>query len=255
LRGHAVRVVDRAARPGGLLALVATVPGRARFAAFAGWLVAECTRLGVRFEVGDVGPAAAESPLVLATGGRPGPRSFDTGDGARVVTAAGLFAAAGSGGLDDLLPGGRVLVHDPVGDWVGVGAAELLAATGRPVTVVTPDPVVGSGLSRTGDLVPANDRLQRAGVERRTATLLHSVHRGRAVLADRWTGSTREVACEAVVDCGHRLPADAGHPVGAARPVGDAVAPRTVLEAVLEGRRAALALVAAQGVDRCSVPA
>jgi 2,4-dienoyl-CoA reductase (NADPH2) len=245
LRGYAVRVADRAPRPGGMLPVVAAVPGRARFAAFAGWLVAECTRLGVRFEVRDVAPVAAAGAVVLATGGRPGRRSFDTGDGVRVVTAAELFAAAATGALDDLLPHGPVLVHDPVGDWVGVGAAELLAATGRPVTVVTPDPVVGSRLSRTGDLAPANGRVQRAGVERRTATLLHSVHRGGAVLADRWTGSTREVACTAVVDCGHRLPGDGGHPLGPdARPAGDAVAPRTVLEAVLEGRRAALALVA-----------
>jgi 2,4-dienoyl-CoA reductase (NADPH2) len=249
LRGHAVRVADRAPRPGGMLPVVAAMPGRARFAAFAGWLVAECTRLGVRFEVRDVAPVEAAGAVVLATGGRPGPRSFDTGDGVRVVTAAELFAAAGSGGLDDLLPDGPVLVHDPVGDHVGVGAAELLAATGRPVTVVTPDPVVGSRLARTGDLAPANGRLQRAGVERRTTTLLHAVHRGCAVLADRWTGSTREVACAVVVDCGPRLPGDGGHPVGpGTRPAGDAVAPRTVLEAVLEGRRAALAFIAGSTV-------
>ena len=47
-----------------------------------------------------------------------------------------------------------------------------------------------------------------------------------------------------VVDCGHRLPDDAldeatGH---IHRRIGDAIAPRTILEAVLEGRRAALDL-------------
>jgi 2,4-dienoyl-CoA reductase (NADPH2) len=247
LRGYAVRVVDRAPRPGGMLPAVAAVPGRARFAAFAGWLVAECTRLGVRFEFGvrDVGPVPAAGGVVLATGGRPGPRSFDAEDGVHVVTAAELFAAAGA--LDDLLPAGPVLVHDPVGDWVGVGAAELLAATGRPVALVTPDPGVGSRLSRTGDLVPANGRIQRAGVERRTTTLLRSASPGRAVLADRWTGETREVACTTIVDCGHRLPEDSLHDVPATPSVvlaGDAVAPRTVLEAVLEGRRAALSIAA-----------
>jgi hypothetical protein len=158
------------------------------------------------------------------------------------VTTAELFAAATTGGLDDLLPGGPVLVHDPVGDWVGVGAAELLAATGRPVTVVTPDPVVGTRLSRTGDLAPANTRLQRAGVDRATTTLLRSVAPGRAVLADRWTGAVREVACAVVVDCGPRLPEDGLVGEGAVV-AGDALAPRTVLEAVLEGRRAALAAI------------
>ena len=242
-RGHAVRVADRRPRPGGMLPVVAATPGGHRFAAFADWLVAECTRLGVRFEVADVQPADVPDgeAVVLATGGRPGPRSYEVEDGARVVTAAELFAATGA--PDGLLPAGPVVVHDPVGDSVGVAAAELLALAGRPVTVVTPDQVVGSRLTRTGDLAPANTRLQQAGVHRATTALLRSAGPGRAVLADRWTGSTREVACAAVVDCGHRLPED-GLRTGSAVLAGDAVAPRTVLEAVLEGRRAALTLVA-----------
>ena len=47
-------------------------------------------------------------------------------------------------------------------------------------------------------------------------------------------------SCAAVVDCGFRLPTD---PLpGVIARIGDCVAPRTILEAVLEGRRAALAL-------------
>jgi hypothetical protein len=253
LRGHAVRVTDRGRRPGGMLPVVAAVPGRERFAGFSDWLVAECARLGVRFEVSDVQAADVpdDVPVVLATGGRPGPRSYEVDDGARVVTAAELFAAAA--GLEDLLTAGPVVVHDPVGDWVGVGVAELVAATGRPVTVVTPEQVVGSRLSRTGDLAPANTRLQRAGVHRVTTTLLSSAGPGYAVLADRWTGSTREVTCTAVVDCGQRLPDRTPHRNGAVV-AGDALAPRTVLEAVLEGRRAALALDG-RPADRSPVPA
>lgn len=250
--GHAVRVGDRGRRPGGMLRAVATLPGRGRFAAFADWLVAECTRSGVRFEVADV-PTAAADAVVLATGSRPGPRGYAVEDGARVVTAAELLAAGGV--LEG--PDGPVLVHDPVGEALGVGVAELLAAAGRPVAVVTPDVVVGARLSRTGDLAPASTRLQRAGVERRTTTLLRSVGPGSAVLADRWTGHTAEVPCAVLVDCGHRLPADTPLPGGAARAfhAGDAVAPRTVLEAVLEGRRAALALHGGAEVGRCPVPA
>lgn len=245
LHGVPVPVTDRAPRPGGLLPVIAAVPGRARFAAFADWLVTECTRLGVRFEAADAGPGAP-GPTVRATGGAPGPRTYDVGDGACVVTAAELFAAAGAGELDALLPAGPVLVHDPVGDWVGVGAAELLAAAGRSVTVSTPDPVVGSRLSRTGDLAPANVRLQRAGTDRRTRTQLRSVRPGHALLGDRWTGSTEEVPCAAVVDCGPRLPGAAPDLPGdlpGVRTAGDAIAPRTVLEAVLDGRRAALAVL------------
>jgi hypothetical protein len=41
------------------------------------------------------------------------------------------------------------------------------------------------------------------------------------------------------VDCGFRVPTE---PIDAAVQIGDAVAPRTVHEAVLEARRAALAI-------------
>jgi hypothetical protein len=45
-----------------------------------------------------------------------------------------------------------------------------------------------------------------------------------------------------VVDCGHRLPDDElWRETGFPR-AGDAVAPRTIYEAVLEGRRAAMSL-------------
>ena len=46
-----------------------------------------------------------------------------------------------------------------------------------------------------------------------------------------------------IVDCGHRLPDDQLHVAYPDLPrAGDCVAPRTVHEAVLEGRRAALSL-------------
>jgi 2,4-dienoyl-CoA reductase (NADPH2) len=63
---------------------------------------------------------------------------------------------------------------------------------------------------------------------------------------DCWTSARTVIDAASVVDCGHRLPDDSlyvelGDP-GIPR-VGDCVAPRSVLEAVLEGRRAALRLL------------
>ena len=68
-----------------------------------------------------------------------------------------------------------------------------------------------------------------------------------AVVEDRFTGDTVTLKAAVVVDAGPRLPDDAlfeaAHAGGAhVTRAGDAVAPRTVYEAVLEGRRAALAL-------------
>jgi len=131
---------------------------------------------------------------------------------------------------------------------------------------VPPDPVAGTLLSLTGDLADANVRLQRAGVTRALRSRLRPAGPGRARLEDTWTGEQREVACAAVVDCGHRL-ADtalyeaAGYEAAGydeARPgpgqsgvprAGDCVAPRTAAEAVLEGRRRAQEIGALEAGD------
>ncbi|WNV75497.1 mycofactocin system FadH/OYE family oxidoreductase 1 [Geodermatophilus sp. DSM 44513] len=221
--GAAVRLVECADRLGGALHAVAALPGRARFADLAGWLAGEVSRLGVRVELG----TAADGGDVVATGARRRPG----------VTAADVLAGAG-------LPPGPVVVWDPVGGPVGVGVAELLAAAGREVVLVTPDAVAGERLG--GDLGPANARLARAGVRRETSSLLRSAADGVAVLADRWTGTERSVPCAVVVDAGPLLPGEVP-PGGSA--AGDAVAPRTVLEAVLEGRRAARAVLTRGATD------
>jgi hypothetical protein len=91
-------------------------------------------------------------------------------------------------------------------------------------------------------------RLQRAGVRRELRALLREAGGGTALLEDAWTGEQRRIGCALLVDCGHRLPEEElyGQRPGTAR-AGDCVAPRTVHEAVLEGRRAALALGGGSG--------
>jgi 2,4-dienoyl-CoA reductase (NADPH2) len=229
--GADVRLVERSDRLGGGLHTVAALPGRSRFALLAAWLAGEVARLGVRVELG----VSADGGDVLATGARP--------RGHAVLTAADVLTGA-------VLPPGPVVVHDPGGGPVGVGMAELLAAAGREVTLVTPDEVVGVRLG--GDLAPANARLARAGVRRETSSVVLGADEGVAVLADRWTGEERPVPCAVLVDAGPLLPGAV--PPGALG-AGDAVAPRTVLEAVLEGRRAARAVLASPQVSAAGRPA
>jgi 2,4-dienoyl-CoA reductase-like NADH-dependent reductase (Old Yellow Enzyme family) len=238
--GVPVRLLERAPVLGGALRFAAAVHGRARMGVLIPWYERELARLGVRVETGvEVGAADLDgSRVLLATGSRPGPRGYPCD--VPVLDAAAFEAAVLEAAA---LPAGPVVVHDPLGDWTGVGIAEQVAATGRPVALVTPDQVVGHQLAATGDLVPANARLARAGVARERRARLRRVERGRALLEDVWTGAAREIDCALVLDCGHRLPDDA---LWAARPhlprAGDCVAPRTVHEAVREGRAAALAL-------------
>jgi 2,4-dienoyl-CoA reductase (NADPH2) len=135
-----------------------------------------------------------------------------------------------------------VVVWDPIGGPIAVSVAELLAPD-RSVAFVTQDLIVGTQLSRSGDLADASTRLQQAGVVLHKRSRLRRVTATAVTVEDAFTGETREIAAAVVVDGGHRLPDDG---LWRDRPelprAGDAVAPRTIYEAVLEGRRAALAL-------------
>ena len=275
-RGHRVRLAERGERTGGALRTAARAPGRERLALLPDWLDAECRRLGVRIdtgtEIGADGLAAARAAgtaVLLATGSRPAARP--------ALSPGALDPLAVLSGGPDSLPDGPVVVDDPVGGPAGVAMAEWLAAGGRTVTLVTPDPVAGTLLSLSGDLADANARLQRAGVTRALRSRLRQAGQGRARLEDTWTGEQREIGCAAVVNCGHRLADTALYEAalheaaphekaqhGGVRPVpgqpgvpraGDCVAPRTAAEAVLEGRRRAREIGALQAGDRGSAAA
>jgi mycofactocin system FadH/OYE family oxidoreductase 1 len=258
--GHRVTVAEQGERLGGMVPVAARGSGRERLAAATDWLAAECDRLGVKVETGrrvtrdDL--AGVAGAVVLCTGSRPGRHDYRVAEGATVRAAADVLAAIGDGdgagaagdgpspGPSVALPEGPVLVWDPIGGPIGISVAERLRADGREVVLATPDLIAGNELSRSGDLAPANVRLQSAGVVLARRTLLRAVRPGTVEVEDRFTGERRTVAAAAVVDAGHRLPDDALWRQGGGRwrAAGDAVAPRTIHEAILEGRRRALAL-------------
>lgn len=250
LGGHRVTVAERSALLGGALRTAARGAGRERLARLADWLEAECRRLDVKVETGrDVTAAEATAhasrpgaAVVLCTGARPGARSYEVAGDAVVLTAAQILDGAVLDGA--ALPDGAVAVWDPIGGPIGVSVAERLRAEGRAVHLVTPDLIAGNELSRSGDLAPANVRLQGAGVVIERRSRLRRVEAGGAVVEDPFTGETCTVAAALVIDAGHRLPGDELWRATGGRlaRAGDAVAPRTVHEAVLEGRRRALAL-------------
>jgi hypothetical protein len=235
-----------------MFAVAALVHGRGRLGTVLDWWQRELARLGVSVRLGteittaDLDSAAAEGThVLLATGSVPGPRHYRIAADALVVEAADLVKLVHAGGLA-AFPAGPALVFDPIGGPAGVGVAELIAAEGRPTSIVTQDQVAGTQLARTGDLADANTRLLRAGVTRELRSLLREVTADHAVLEDSWTGEQRTVACALVVHCGHRLPEQSLYLSRPGTPrAGDCVAPRTVHEAVLEARRVAMAVGAA----------
>ncbi|HET9608413.1 MAG TPA: mycofactocin system FadH/OYE family oxidoreductase 1 [Acidimicrobiales bacterium] len=243
-RGHRVTLAERGDRLGGAVPVAAAGAGRERLVALTDWLAAECDRLGVKVETGrevtvdDVTAATtAGTHVVLCTGSSPGRRDYEVAAGATVLTAA---EALGGGAAPP--PDGPALVWDPIGGPIGISVAERLRGEGHEVALLTPDLIAGNELARTGDLAPANVRLQAAGVAIERRTLLRAVRAGEAEVEDRVTGERRTLAAAVVVDAGHRLPDDRLWRASAGRvpAAGDAVAPRTIHEAILEGRRRAL---------------
>ena len=228
LRGHRVHIVERHAQLGGVVAVAG--PGKP----LVDWLIAECAASGVSVELNTSFTAVGRSGdvIVQATGGTAGVRPYTSATDGTVIDIVDLRAGLA------MLPGnGPIVVFDPIGGPIGVSIAEELGAR---AVLITQDNIAGNELSRTGDLAPANVRLAQGGVRIERRTLLRSADAGHVVVEDRFTAEQRVIECVAVIDCGFRLPTE---PLAAAHlSVGDCVAPRTILEAILEARRAALAI-------------
>ncbi len=239
LQGHRVTIHDRSTAVGGAVQQAALGAGREPLAQLTAWLAAECRRLGVQWRLGhEVTRLPATGPVLLATGSTRREPPWLPRCSLPVLTAREVLAGAE-------LPPGPVVIDDPVGGPVAISVAERLSAEGRSVVLVTQDVVAGSQLARTGDLAPANARLARAGVTLLKRSLLRGAGFEGAVVQDRYTGEEQRVAAGCIVDAGHLLPhAPLADDLEDPRVVviGDALAPRSIAEAVLEGRRAALAI-------------
>jgi 2,4-dienoyl-CoA reductase (NADPH2) len=205
-------------------------------AALVDWWEREHTRLGTDMRLGtDSWEVDAHTVVIQATGSLPGRPPYEITDGASVLDVADVHR-----GVVSLPAEGVIVLFDPIGGPIAVALAEEL---GPRAVLVTQDNIAGNELARTGDLAPANTRLAQQGATIERRTLLRNVRPTEGALEveleDRYTGQRRTIPCAAVVDCGFRIPTE---PLDGAVQIGDAVAPRTILEAVLEGRRAALAL-------------
>ena len=228
LRGHRVTIAERAEHLGGLAS--AAGPN----AALVEWWRNEHERLGTDIRLGTPGEdidVDERTVVVQATGSEAGPHPYRSEPDADVIDVADLRR-----GTAALPADGTIVIFDPIGGPIAVALAEEL---GTRAVLVTQDNIAGNELARTGDLAPANTRLAQQGVTIERRTLLREVRNSEVEVEDRYSGERRTITCSAVVDCGFRVPTA---PIDEAVQIGDAVAPRTIHEAVLEARRAAHAI-------------
>jgi 2,4-dienoyl-CoA reductase-like NADH-dependent reductase (Old Yellow Enzyme family) len=254
-RGHAVTLWERGDHLGGQVRQAARLPDYSSWNFLVDDLEASIRRRRVHIELGkrataDDVVAFGADEVIVATGARWQTSGFSTfrpdrdaiprADGASVVDPLSALA-------DPESCGAHVLVVDDNGDYLPLGLARLLAGSGRQVTVVTSDAMVGRKLEATLDWPWIMPRVVAAGVQIRTSTFVDRIGVGEVELRSALGGAPEVIAADTVVLSMMRESEDSLyqqlHSRGVAvRRIGDAVAPREVDDAVLEGFREGLAV-------------
>jgi 2,4-dienoyl-CoA reductase-like NADH-dependent reductase (Old Yellow Enzyme family) len=251
-RGHEVVLLERAETLGGRIRLAQALPGREELSDFADWRAKECERSGVDIRLGT--EATAESVLalspdavVVATGGRADkfgtskwhPMPVPGSDEAFVLDHEEALV-----GLDQI--GQRVVLLDAVGHIEAIGLGEMLARSGRQVTVVIslPSPIQLDAETSAYAL----PRAVRAGMEWRPNTVMAAIGDHEVTLYDVLSGGLEVLSgVDNVVIRSNGLPVDDLYwALRSEGPevvrVGDAVAVRTADRAIFDGHLAGRSL-------------
>jgi N-methyl-L-proline demethylase len=135
-RGHDVTVIEAANEVGGQIRLTARSKRRSEMIGIVDWRLAQCEAKDVRFQFNtyaDVNGVLELNPdvVVMATGGVPHTEVLATGNDL-VYSAWDILSG-------DVKPGSNVLLYDDAGDHTALMAAEVLAASGAKVEIMTPD--------------------------------------------------------------------------------------------------------------------
>lgn len=276
-RGYPVLLAEAGRELGGRVVAEARLPGLAAWRRVVDWRLGQLRRYdGVevaresRLDVDDV-LGSGFSHVLVATGarwradgvGRWHTSGLPIADDVVVVTPDDLFAEGASLGAGPR----RVVLFDDDHYYLGGVLAELLAAAGHEVRLVTPAPVVSAWTANTLELDGIQRRVRRPGVTVETTTALVAAGGGEATLASVYTAEERRVPMDVLVLVTARLPVDelaAGleavrptwgeHGLRSVTVAGDAWAPSTIAAAVWAGRRYAEELDAPTGGDGLGEP-
>lgn len=200
-RGHQVTVFEAQPDPGGQIRLTAQSPRRREMMGIIDWRMAQCAARDVTFhfntwaEAEDI-TALAPDVVIVATGGMPNLQLFETKhDQTLVVSAWDIISG-------DVKPGQDVLIYDESGDHPGLMAAEIAAATGARVEVMTPDRTFAPDIMGM-NLVPYMRALQDKDVTftvtRRLVDVARDGNRLRATIGTDYSGFTKQKTYDQIV--------------------------------------------------------
>ena len=135
-RGHEVVVFEAADKPGGQIRLTAQSPRRKEMFGIIDWRMRQCEKLGVSLYFNVLAGQAEilnQQPdvVVIATGGLPHTGVLSSGN--ELVHSSWDIISG------DVKPGSTVLIFDDAGDPPALQAADIIAARGAKVEIMTPD--------------------------------------------------------------------------------------------------------------------
>jgi 2,4-dienoyl-CoA reductase-like NADH-dependent reductase (Old Yellow Enzyme family)/thioredoxin reductase len=244
LRGHHVYLADRQRQIGGTPALLAGDPNRRNLRDHAAFFEPQLARLGVEMMLGNEVTAEemiafAPDVVVVATGGRPLVPEVPGIESPNVVGVLEVLAGTP-------VTGTALVVAGFDNHLAGPTIAEFLADQGCTVELISERFDFAGGVE-DGTRFMVMQRLLEKGV---TVSLLHrlvAVDAGGAVVSGTFSGEGRRLegvtvvlACGLVPDDSLALALDGRLPE--VHVIGDALAPRRIMHATLEGARVARAI-------------
>jgi mycofactocin system FadH/OYE family oxidoreductase 2 len=244
LRGHRVTLLEATRDLGGQVLAAARAPKREDYAAIASWLAAQVRKLGVEVRLNS--PAAAADVLSRA----PDAVVVATGATARLPDLPGVGLPHVTTTVDVLLgrvvAGRRVVVIDEDGHYPAPTTADLLAGRGCQVTVITRYFMVGEDIDE-GIRADLYARLFGQGVVLQPLTAATAIEPGGVRTRHTFSGAEATLGADTVVlsfggKANDHLYHELDGRVPELRLVGDAVSPRRIHDAILDGTRAARAL-------------
>ena len=246
-RGHSVVLFERDRVLGGQLNAAAAAPHRGTLIDVVDYLSRELKRLrvdvnlGAEIQLEEIVEVAGEAEsIIVATGSAPilAPSDF----------AGALTVESVLDGSTHFAPGSTAVVFDErEGFWPAFNAAEKLALAGARVSLVTPAVGIGARIPHES-LGPLLRRLDAGGVDLYPGHLVERIDDGHVRLVATVGGRSTELAADLVVWNAGRRSVDDLYRVGRHRVdsamyvIGDAVSPRRIGHAILEGYRAGAAV-------------
>jgi len=239
-RGHAVTLVDRRTEAGGMMSILARSSQQADFGAYRDYMARRMGAHGVSLRLGVEAGAElireiAPDIVVLATGAIPiATLPSDLPDS--VIDAAQALVDPSTLGQHVVVAGG---LEDHLPPLI---TADFLARSGRKVTLLI-ETIAPAPTLEPGSLTMLLDRLLRAGVTLMPMTAAVSFNTGAVATRNSITGAPGQIeGVDSVVTLGNLVPADTlaetvralGIPVHV---IGDALSPRRMLHATLDGAR------------------